>query len=72
VIGGCSAINAMIYMRGQAQDYDQWRQMGLTGWGWDDVLPYFMQHEDHVAPFNALHRKGGEWSVDYRACVGDP
>jgi len=65
VIGGCSAINAMIYMRGQAQDYDQWRQIGLTGWGWDEVLPYFLKHENHVAPPNALHRKGGEWSVDY-------
>ena len=39
VIGGCSAINAMIYMRGQAADYDGWRQLGLAGWGWDDVLP---------------------------------
>jgi choline dehydrogenase-like flavoprotein len=39
-IGGSSAINAMIYMRGQAADYDHWRQLGLTGWGWDDVLPF--------------------------------
>ena len=39
VIGGCSAINAMISMRGQAQDYDHWRQLGLPGWGWDDVRP---------------------------------
>ena len=65
VIGGCSAINAMIYMRGQARDYDEWRQQGLAGWGWDDVLPYFLKHEDHVAPPNAMHRSGGEWSVDY-------
>ena len=65
VIGGCSAINAMIYMRGQAMDYDGWRQMGLTGWGWDDVLPYFLKHENHVSPPNEFHRKGGEWSVDY-------
>ena len=43
VIGGSSAINAMIYMRGQAADYDHWRQLGLTGWGWDDVLPFFKQ-----------------------------
>ena len=41
VIGGSSAINAMISMRGQAGDYDHWRQLGLTGWGWDDVLPVF-------------------------------
>lgn len=39
VIGGCTAINAMVYMRGQVQDYDTWAQMGLAGWGWDDVLP---------------------------------
>jgi choline dehydrogenase-like flavoprotein len=65
VIGGCSAINAMIYMRGQAQDYDGWRAEGLPGWGWDDVLPYFLAHENHVAPPNELHRAGGEWSVDY-------
>ena len=43
VIGGSSAINAMIYMRGQAADYDHWRQLGLNGWGWDDVLPFFKQ-----------------------------
>ena len=65
VIGGCSAINAMIYMRGQAADYDGWRQLGLTGWGWDDVLPYFMKQEGHAAPPNALHGGDGEWRVDY-------
>ncbi len=65
VIGGSSAINAMIYMRGQSQDYDRWRQTGLAGWGWDDVLPYFLKHENHVAPSDAHHRSGGEWSVDY-------
>ena len=47
VIGGSSSINAMIYMRGQAADYDHWRQLGLNGWGWDDVLPVFKQHEHH-------------------------
>lgn len=65
VIGGCSAINAMIYMRGQAADYDGWRQLGLAGWGWDDVLPYFLKQEGHAAPPNALHRGDGEWRVDY-------
>ena len=47
VIGGSSAINAMISMRGQAADYDHWRQLGLTGWGYDDVLPLFRRLEDH-------------------------
>jgi choline dehydrogenase len=65
VIGGSSAINAMIYMRGQAQDYDAWRDSGLPGWGWNDVLPYFLVHENHVAPTTQFHRSGGEWSVDF-------
>lgn len=66
VVGGCSAINAMIYMRGQAADYDGWRQRGLEGWGWDDVLPYFLRHEDHVAPGpNGFHHAGGEWRVEH-------
>ena len=65
VIGGSSAINAMVYMRGQAADYDGWRQLGLTGWGWDDVLPYFLKHEDHIAPPNRFHRSGGEWRVEH-------
>ena len=65
VLGGSSAINAMIYMRGQAADYDGWRQLGLTGWGWDDVLPYFLKHEDHIDPPNAFHRSGGEWRVEH-------
>lgn len=45
VIGGCSSINGMIYMRGQAADYDGWAQMGCAGWGWSDVLPTFMRSE---------------------------
>ncbi len=64
VIGGSSAINAMIYMRGQAADYDGWRQLGLEGWGWDDVLPAFKRHEDHFAGANAVHGAGGEWRVE--------
>ena len=64
VIGGSSAINAMIYMRGQAADYDGWRQMGLSGWGWDDVLPLFMAQEDHIAPPGPTHQSGGEWRVE--------
>ena len=65
VIGGSSAINAMIYMRGQAADYDGWRQLGLTGWGWDDVLPFFLKHEDHADGPNAFHGAGGEWRVEH-------
>lgn len=64
VIGGSSAINAMVYMRGQAADYDGWRQLGLTGWGWDDVLPFFKVHEDHFGPENEFHSSGGEWRVE--------
>ncbi|MCB4770042.1 GMC family oxidoreductase N-terminal domain-containing protein [Ancylobacter sp. Lp-2] len=65
VIGGCSAINAMIYMRGQAGDYDGWRQLGLAGWGWDDVLPIFKSHEDHYRGASDIHGAGGEWRVEF-------
>ena len=64
VIGGSSAINAMIYMRGQARDYDHWRQLGLAGWGWDDVLPYFKQHEHHFLGASDAHAVGGEWRIE--------
>jgi choline dehydrogenase len=63
VLGGCSSVNGMIYMRGQAADYDGWRQMGNTGWGWDDVLPYFIRSEDHHGGANGMHGAGGEWKV---------
>ena len=64
VLGGSSAINAMLYLRGQAADYDGWRQMGLEGWGWDDVFPVFKSHEDHWLGASAIHGAGGEWRVD--------
>jgi choline dehydrogenase-like flavoprotein len=64
VIGGSSAINAMIYMRGQTADYDGWRQTGLTGWGWEDVLPFFKRQEDHFAGASAVHGAGGCWRVE--------
>jgi choline dehydrogenase-like flavoprotein len=64
VLGGCSAINAMIYMRGQREDYDHWRQMGLEGWSWDDVKPIFRQHLDHYLGAGEHHGAGGEWRVE--------
>ena len=64
VLGGCSSVNGMIYMRGQAADYDLWRQMGNPGWGWDDVLPYFRRSEDHCDGESPLHGAGGEWRVE--------
>ena len=54
----------MIYMRGQAADYDHWRQLGCTGWGWDDVLPLFKASEDYFAGASADHGAGGEWRVE--------
>jgi len=51
-------------MRGQAADYDGWRQAGNVGWGWDDVLPYFLKHEDHVSGATPMHGAGGEWRVE--------
>ena len=75
VLGGCSSINGMIYMRGQARDYDGWAAAsGDDAWRWDAVLPYFRQHEDHwrlddgaerPPGFDpALHGHGGEWRVE--------
>ncbi|KOF18995.1 choline dehydrogenase [Ensifer adhaerens] len=64
VLGGCSSINGMIYMRGQARDYDHWRQLGCTGWGWDDVLPLFRKSEDHYRGADDMHGAGGEWRVE--------
>ena len=64
VLGGCSSINGMLYLRGQSADYDGWRQMGNTGWGWDEVLPYFLRSEDHFDGESPHHRAGGEWRVE--------
>src|ERR1700749_4503457 len=64
VIGGSSAINAMISMRGQAADYDHLRQLGLTGWGYGDVLPAFSRLEDHFLGESEHHGTGGGWRVE--------
>lgn len=63
VLGGCSSINGMIYMRGQARDYDVWRQMGNEGWGWDDVLPYFRRSERYFGGADEMHGGEGELHV---------
>ncbi len=74
VLGGCSSINGMIYMRGQARDYDHWGGLGNPGWSWAECLPYFMRHEDfhggagefHAAPGfdRSGRRSGGEWRIE--------
>ncbi|MCC6918002.1 MAG: GMC family oxidoreductase N-terminal domain-containing protein [Alphaproteobacteria bacterium] len=64
VIGGSSAINAMISMRGQAEDYDHWRQLGLTGWGWDDVRPVFRRLDNHFLGETEHHGAAGDWRVE--------
>ena len=64
-LGGCSSINGMIYMRGQARDYDQWATLtGEPSWRWDQVLPVFRRHEDHHGGESAYHGAGGEWRVE--------
>ena len=63
VIGGGSSINAQIYTRGNALDYDEWRQAGCTGWGYDDILPYFRKAEDNDTHNNRYHGQGGPLGV---------
>lgn len=64
VLGGCSSINGMIYMRGQAADYDGWRQLGNPGWGWDEVLPLFRKSERHHSLKEPFHGRDGELHVE--------
>ena len=63
VLGGSSAINGLLYVRGQPQDYDHWRQLGNAGWTWDEVLPYFMRAEDQERGADEYHGIGGPLSV---------
>lgn len=69
VLGGSSAINGLIYIRGQAQDYDHWAELGNRGWGWDDVLPYFIRAERNQRGANAFHGDNGPVGV---SDVGTP
>ena len=65
VLGGCSSINGMIYMRGQARDYDNWAATtGDDAWTWQNALPDFMAHEDYYKGSDALHGVGGEWRIE--------
>jgi len=65
VLGGSSSINAMLYLRGQARDYDEWAQLtGDSGWSWANVLPVFMKSEDHWRGADEKHGQGGEWRVE--------
>ena len=67
VIGGGSSINAQIYTRGNALDYDEWRQMGCAGWGYDDVLPYFRKAEDNDTFEDTIMARAGLWGSASRA-----
>lgn len=64
VLGGSSSINAMVYVRGQAADYDHWRELGNVGWGWKDVLPYYLKSESHFRGHSAHHGSRGELRVE--------
>jgi choline dehydrogenase len=66
VLGGCSSINAMIYMRGQKSDFDHWARLGNQGWSWDEVLPVFKKSEDYQHGADEFHGTGGEVRVEER------
>jgi choline dehydrogenase len=67
VVGGSSSINGLLYVRGQHEDYDRWRQRGNVGWGYDDVLPYFKKAENQCRGADEYHGAGGPLSVsDWR------
>src|SRR5687768_5674524 len=64
VLGGCSSINAMVYMRGQKVDYDHWAALGNRGWSWDEVMPYFKRAERHFGGASEHHGCDGELCVE--------
>ena len=63
VLGGSSSINGLLYIRGQPADFDRWRQLGNSGWSFEDVLPYFRRAEDQARGEDALHGVGGPLAV---------
>jgi len=63
-LGGSSSINGLLYIRGQSQDYDYWRQLGNVGWSWDEVLPYFKKSENNQRGENDFHGATGPLSVE--------
>ena len=71
VLGGTSSINGMVYMRGNAADYDEWRQRGCEGWDYDSVLPYFKQAEDNVRGADEFHGTGGPLKVSDHRLAAD-
>jgi choline dehydrogenase len=79
VLGGTRSINGLIYIRGQRQDFDYWRQLGNVGWSYDDVLPYFRRSENQERGADDYHGKGGGLDISnlrahhelHDACRGD-
>lgn len=64
MLGGCSSINGMCYIRGNPGDFDEWRQLGCVGWGWDDVRPYFRRIEDFGGDEDVYHGRGGPLKIE--------
>ncbi len=64
VLGGCSSINAMVYMRGQKSDYDHWAALGNNGWSWEEILPYYKRVEDYAHGADELHGAGGGLRIE--------
>ena len=71
-LGGSSSINGMVYIRGHASDYDRWSQLGLTGWGWADVLPYFRKAEDSERGSDEYHGSGGPLHTSRKGALPSP
>ena len=70
IMGGCSSINGMIYMRGIPSDYDSWRQLGLNGWGYSDILPYFKKSEGSEHRNNRFHGNKGPLKIERSSNYG--